>query len=211
MMKSKWLVVVALLAAGSLSADDTVLKAKPDAVRGQEIAGMKWGMFVCWSMASAINAPGEWVRAPVEPKQFNATDCDTDQWVRQIQPDCFSGFNHGQAAGRISLRERGTPGPIGKATAMANQMANEKSYAFPVAEFTYPINQTYWFFNIAHPEHPNLPATKIYADYCGAVKYGNIFSLDVGPNLAGKLRDMDVQTLRQVGEMIKNPPPAPSP
>ena len=135
---------------------------------------------------------------------------DTDQWVRQFQPDCFSGFNNGEAGGRISLRERGTPGPIGQATAMANQMANERGFAFTVAELNYPINRTYWFFNTGAPEYPNLPAAKLYVDYCGTVKYGNIFSLDVGPNLAGKLRDRDVQTLRQVGAMIKNPPPSQS-
>ena len=298
------------------------LTPKPDAVRGKEIADMKWGMFICWSMASAINAPSEWVRTPVKPEQFNASGCDTDQWcktakeanmgyilflakhhdgfclwdtkttdlkvtnsplgidviaklrkscdkygiklalyfsegdwtmdrkkatdpeqaefkkaqlkelltqygpvefiwfdhaagfggldhlntdkwVRQWQPNCFSGFNHGQPAGRISLRERGTPGPIGNATAMGNQMANEKNFAFTVAEFTYPINQKYWFFNIVNPEQPNVPVKKIYEDYLGAVKYGNIFSIDVGPNLEGKLREIDVKALQQVGRWIR--------
>jgi alpha-L-fucosidase len=36
------------------------------------------------------------------------------------------------------------------------------------------------------------------------VKYGNLFALNVGPNYAGNLRDIDVKTLRQVGEMIRN-------
>jgi hypothetical protein len=39
-------------------------------------------------------------------------------------------------------------------------------------------------------------------------KYGNVFALDVGPDYSGKLRDIDVQTLRKVGEMIRTPPPA---
>ena len=43
--------------------------------------------------------------------------------------------------------------------------------------------------------------------YLGAVKHGNIFSIDLGPNYDGKLRDIDVQTLRKVGQMIKNPVP----
>ena len=49
---------------------------------------------------------------------------------------------------------------------------------------------------------------KLYRDYLGAVKFGNIFSIDVGPDYQGKLRQIDVETLRKVGTMIKNPPPA---
>jgi alpha-L-fucosidase len=37
------------------------------------------------------------------------------------------------------------------------------------------------------------------------VKYGNIFSLDVGPDYDGRLRKVDVETLRHVGEMIRSP------
>ena len=60
-----------------------------------------------------------------------------------------------------------------------------------------------WFYSL--PQHDNLvyPAAKIYEDYLGAVKYGNIFSLDVGPDYSGKLRDADVETLREVGKMIR--------
>ena len=60
-----------------------------------------------------------------------------------------------------------------------------------------------WFYSL--PEHDDLrrSAEKLYKDYLGAVKYGNIFSIDVGPNYEGRLRDIDVKTLRQVGEMIK--------
>ena len=67
-----------------------------------------------------------------------------------------------------------------------------------------------WFYSL--PIHDNLclPAEKLYQDYLGAVKFGNIFSVDVGPNYDGKLRDIDQQTLRKVGQMIKNPPAPPS-
>ena len=42
------------------------------------------------------------------------------------------------------------------------------------------------------------------------MKYGNIFSLDVGPDYQGRLRKIDVETLHQVGEMIRHaPPPGP--
>ena len=60
-----------------------------------------------------------------------------------------------------------------------------------------------WFYSL--PEHDNLclPAEKIYQDYLGAVKYGNIFSIDVGPDYEGRLRDIDVETLLQVGRYIR--------
>jgi alpha-L-fucosidase len=35
------------------------------------------------------------------------------------------------------------------------------------------------------------------------MEYGNIFSVNIGPNYAGKIRDVDVRTLKQVGEMIR--------
>ena len=54
-----------------------------------------------------------------------------------------------------------------------------------------------------------MPAEHIYADYLGAVRYDNIFSLDVGPNPEGRLRDVDVKTLRQVGRMIQDQAPMP--
>jgi hypothetical protein len=65
-----------------------------------------------------------------------------------------------------------------------------------------------WFYSLPKHDGLCLPAAKLYKDYLGAVKYGNIFSVDVGPDYEGKLREIDVKTLRQVGEMIRNPPPA---
>jgi len=38
-----------------------------------------------------------------------------------------------------------------------------------------------------------------------AVQYGSIFSLNVGPDYGGNLREIDVKTLRKIGEMIRNP------
>ena len=59
-----------------------------------------------------------------------------------------------------------------------------------------------WFYSL--PKHDNLclPAEKLYRDYLGAVKYGNIFSLDVGPDYNGRLRKIDVETLQKVARMI---------
>ncbi|HWR99606.1 MAG TPA: hypothetical protein VN249_03270, partial [Prolixibacteraceae bacterium] len=134
---------------------------------------------------------------------------ETDEWVREFQPNCFVGFNHGEPAGRLSLREMGKPGELGNASSSVYNKDGEVSYkGYLAAEFTYPILPKHtggamWFYSL--PEHDQLclSAEKIYEDYLGAVKYGNIFSLDVGPDYAGQIRDIDVKTLRQVGRYIK--------
>ncbi|MBN2651569.1 MAG: alpha-L-fucosidase [Spirochaetales bacterium] len=135
----------------------------------------------------------------------------TTAWVHSFQPDTFVGYNHGEPSGRIILRERGSAGPLGgdHSNWIADQSLNEKIYnGYLVAEFTYPILPAHvggadWFYSL--PEHDNLvhSAEKIYTDYLQAVKYGNIFSLNVGPDYEGKLRDVDVETLQRVGEMIR--------
>jgi alpha-L-fucosidase len=134
---------------------------------------------------------------------------ETVEWIHQFQPNCFVGFNHGEAAGRLSLREMGKPGPIGDAsTTKYNKDAESNYKGYLAAEFTYPILPPHeggamWFYSL--PKHDTLchPAEKLYKDYLGAVKYRNIFSIDVGPNYEGKIRDIDVKTLTRVGEMIK--------
>jgi alpha-L-fucosidase len=135
---------------------------------------------------------------------------ETASWVTGFQPNCFVGFNHGETAGRLCLRERGQPGALGDTTASKYNKQGEQAYRdYLLAEFTYPILPKHqggadWFYSL--PEHDQLcqPAEKIYQDYLGAVKYGNIFSLDVGPDYQGKLREIDVQTLREVGKMIQS-------
>ncbi len=119
-------------------------------------------------------------------------------WVKGFQPGCFVGFNGG--GGDLRAGEMARPGPVPE--------------PYLVGEFTYPILPPHqggamWFYSL--PVHDGLcyPAAKLYRDYCSAVKQGNIFSLDAGPDYAGKLREVDVATLRQVGEMIRNPPPPP--
>jgi alpha-L-fucosidase len=133
----------------------------------------------------------------------------TVQWMHKFQPNTFVGFNHGSPAGRLCLRERGRPGKLGDAAATEYNKEAEQDYSkYLVAEFTYPILPAHeggaqWFYSL--PEHDNLchSAEKIYSDYLGAVKYENIFSVNVGPDYQGRLRDIDVNTLRQVGEMIR--------
>ncbi len=134
---------------------------------------------------------------------------ETVEFIHQFQPNCFVGFNTGETAGRLNLRERGRPGPIGDKSTVWNEHHLKKNYdSFLVAEFTYPILPKHeggaaWFYSL--PKHDNLckPADEIYKDYLGAVKYGNIFSIDVGPNYEGKIRDIDAKTLSEVGKKIK--------
>ncbi len=55
-----------------------------------------------------------------------------------------------------------------------------------------------WFYSLPKHDQLRLPAEKRWADSLGAVKYGNIFSLDVGPDYTDKLREIDLLTLRKV-------------
>jgi len=133
---------------------------------------------------------------------------ETTEWVHKFQPNCFVGYNHGEPSGRLCLRERGAPGPIGDAKATVYNKDQESSYkGYLVAEFTYPILPKHkggaqWFYSL--PAHDNLvhPAEKLYTDYQGAVKYNNLFSINIGPNYEGRIRNIDVKTLLEVKEMI---------
>ena len=134
---------------------------------------------------------------------------DTAEWVHQFQPECFVGFNSGEAAGDLCLREMGKPGPLGDADASAYNKEAEKTYkGYLAAEFTYPILPPHeggadWFYSL--PKHDQLckPAEKLFSDYLGAAKYNNIFSIDAGPDWRGRLRDIDVATLRRLGELVR--------
>ena len=133
----------------------------------------------------------------------------TSDWVEQFQPNCFVGFNHGTPAGRLALRERGAPGPLGDLNSTQYNKDGEKQYrGYLVAEFTYPILPEHkggadWFYSLSKHDNLCIAPEKIFQDYLGAVKHGNIFSLDAGPDYAGKLREIDVRTLKEVGEKIR--------
>ncbi len=134
---------------------------------------------------------------------------ETTKWVHQFQPNTFVGYNHGEPSGRLNIRERGAPGLIGDTTATRYNVEAEANYKnYLVAEFTYPILPEHeggadWFYSL--PKHDTLchPPEKLYQDYLGAIQYENIFSINVGPNYEGKLREIDVKTLRQVGKWIE--------
>lgn len=133
---------------------------------------------------------------------------ETVKWVHQYQPNCFVGFNTGDVAGRLNLRERGKPGEIGDKKAVWNKHHVKDNYdSYLVAEFTYPILPEHkggadWFYSL--PKHDQLckTAESIFKDYQGAVQFGNLFSINVGPNYDGKIREIDVKTLIEVGRMI---------
>jgi len=133
----------------------------------------------------------------------------TTEFIHQFQPNCFIGYNHGEASGRLSLRERGKPGKIGDAsTSKYNKEAEANYKNYLLAEFTYPILPEHeggaqWFYSL--PIHNTLchPAEKLYQDYLGAVKFGNIFSINIGPDYEGRIRKIDVETLSQVGRWIQ--------
>jgi len=142
---------------------------------------------------------------------------ETVAFCKALQPDCFIGFNHGPPAGDIRLGEMGHPGPLTDESGAGFNAGHMKGYkGYRLAEFTSPIlpghqGGAMWFYSLPQHDKLCLPAEKLYADYLGAVKYENIFSLDAGPDYAGKLREIDVQTLRKVGQYIRGelklPPP----
>jgi alpha-L-fucosidase len=134
---------------------------------------------------------------------------DTIAFCKALQPACFIGFNHGDQTGAdIRLGEMGRPGPLEDHKAAGPHMRNAPSRSYRLAEFTYPILPAHdggatWFYSLPRHDQLALPAEELYADYLGAVKYGNIFSLDVGPDYAGRLREVDVATLRNAGRLIR--------
>ena len=137
---------------------------------------------------------------------------ETTAWCHQCQPATLIGFNHGDPSGEISLRECGKAGVLGDVASASYNKDNEaKHKGYLLAEFTYPILPPHkggamWFYSLPKHDHLCHSAKKLYQDYLDAGKYGNIFSINVGPDYSGRLREIDVKTLRQVGEMIRNSP-----
>lgn len=140
----------------------------------------------------------------------------TTAFVKAIQPDCLVGYNHGQASGDLRLGEYGHAAPLdapGGAGYGAEDAAGYTGYV--AAEFTFPIMNAAanrWFYTMPEWDDRARPPEEIYRHYLAAAEHRNIFSLDVGPNRSGRIRDVDARTLRQVGRYIRgeaSPPPPP--
>jgi len=126
------------------------------------------------------------------------SDEETAVWVKSLQPGCLVG-GLGKAS-NLKTGEGGRPRPADK--------------PYLVTEFTYPIQPpgqggAMWFYSLPINENKCWPAGVLYRDYLRAAEFGNIFSLNVGPNYEGRLRPIDVATLQEVGQMIREKAPMP--
>jgi len=138
---------------------------------------------------------------------------ETTAFVKSLQPDCLVGYNHGEASGDLRLGEMGHGSALDDLTGSGYNAKYAKGYSgYVAAEFTYPIlggnrrgtpHFGRWFYTRPEWDQVVTPAEDIYRDYLAAVRHGNVFSLDVAPTRAGKLREIDVRTLEQVGRYIR--------
>lgn len=126
---------------------------------------------------------------------------EINAWIKKFQPNCLVGANGGKPEQGFELRAGEVARPIPVTD-------------FPVGEFCFTLLPAHggganWFYSL--PKHDQLcrPPEDVYGGWQLAVKNDLIFSLDVGPNYAGKLRDIDVKTLVQVGEWIRDPAKGP--
>jgi hypothetical protein len=204
-MKASRIVTWVSLVASAVAPLSATAEPVDMARRAEELKALKWGLFVCWSFSTFSGK--EWTPGVTDVSFFTATGCDTDQWARAAQE---------AGMGYILFLTKHHDGFCLWDTQTTDRKVTKSPLGRDVlAEFTYPILPPHeggamWFYS--RPSHEALchPAAKLYRDYLGAVKFGNIFSLDVGPDYAGRLRAVDVQTLRQVGEMIHRQTPDPS-
>jgi len=192
----------------------------------------RFGMFIHWRPVSLKGTEIGWSRGAQVPvaeydqryQQFNPTNFNAGQWVNPAR-EAGMGYllfltkhHDGFCLWDTKTTHRKVTGsPLGRDvlddhTAAGPHMKDARSQSYRLAEFTYPILPKHeggarWFYSPPKHDQPGLPAEKIYADHLDAVKCGNLFSLEVGPDYAGRLREIDVQTLRQVGEMIRKARP----
>jgi alpha-L-fucosidase len=135
---------------------------------------------------------------------------ETVDYVKSIQPQCFVGFNNGDPAGDLRLGEMGAPAPLTDLSG-AGPYAAHSDHNYLVAEFALPLlgngpfgNGVRWFYTDPKVDKLARSPWELLGLYMGTVKYGNIFSLDVGPDRTGHLREIDIQTLRKAGELIRS-------
>jgi alpha-L-fucosidase len=140
----------------------------------------------------------------------------TTEFIKALQPGCFVGFNHGQPAGDLRLGEMGRPAALDDPSGAGvgrKQQGIQQYRGYRAAEFTMPIltgrkSPARWFYTNPENDSRVMSAEEIVNLYQGAVRTGNIFSLDVCPDRAGRLREIDVKTLREVGRLIRESTPA---
>lgn len=159
------------------------------------------------------------------------THAEACQWIRKFQPGCLLGFNCRDPQGEIRIGEQGFAGPLEDQKAAGALWQGYAGYPdFKIGEFCYPIvtwrangpmwamgtplhgpySGARWFY--PGPEFDqvaSVSAEQIYFDYLRARKYGNLFNLDVNPNRAGRLREIDVKILAKVGQYIRGEIPSP--
>ena len=128
---------------------------------------------------------------------------ETVDFVQSIQPQCFVGFNNGDPAGDLRLGELGHPAPLTN-QAGAGPYAVQSDHQYLLAEFALPLlGGERWFYTNPKMDKQVRSPWELLGLYMGTVKYGNIFSLDVGPDRTGHLREIDIQTLQQTGKLIQ--------
>jgi len=138
---------------------------------------------------------------------------ETTHFVKSMQPACFVGYNSGAPGGDLRLGEMGHASSLDDLSGSGFNRGYVKGYGgYLAGEFTYPIlggntagtpQYGRWFYTRPEWDAIVTPAAKIYGDYLGAIRTGNLFSLDVAPTRTGVLRDIDVTTLREVGRYIR--------
>ncbi len=138
---------------------------------------------------------------------------DTTEFVKRLQPACLVGYNHGEPSGDLRLGEMGHGSSLDDVSGSGYNARHAKGYTgYVAAEFTYPIlggnrrGTPYfgrWFFTREEWNEVAVPAADLYRDYLAAEAHGNLFSLNVAPTRAGKLRPVDVRTLAEVGRYVR--------
>jgi alpha-L-fucosidase len=129
---------------------------------------------------------------------------------RKLQPNCLIGFNHGdQNNSYIRVAECGRPGSLANGAGAGFNKGGSKHYV--IGEFTFPVQPrrpkgAMWFYSHPDNEDACMSFEELYGYYCGAAKFENIFSINIGPDYNGKLRKIDVETLRRVGQEIRDFP-----
>jgi alpha-L-fucosidase len=128
---------------------------------------------------------------------------ETFRFVKSLQPRCFVGFNHGQPAGEIRIGEMGGPGPIDSRDAAGPYATPGSTYE--IAEFAMPIlGDDRWFYTNPKNDQRVRSPWMLLGLYQGTVRYGNLFSLDVGPGRDGRLRPIDERVLLETGKLIRS-------